>query len=198
MPIKVSTHSRLKAAGFHLLRRAVCTGVSTHSRLKAAGGQRRCPRRRRAVSTHSRLKAAGPGKTWFCHCSYVSTHSRLKAAGRAIESDWRHDESFNTQPPEGGWLTVDSELPEVQVSTHSRLKAAGSFISLSDSALPVSTHSRLKAAGFPSWILGVTWLCFNTQPPEGGWFHLNKTHITIKGFNTQPPEGGWRLPPPPP
>ena len=33
----------------------------------------------------------------------------------------------------------------------------------------VSTHSRPKAAGpiFP--ITSKLWLCFNTQPPEGGW-----------------------------
>ena len=55
--------------------------------------------------------------------------------------------------------------------------------------------------------------CFNTQPPEGGWFTRNKdtlvlivsTHSRLKAagidvnvimirficFNTQPPEGGW-------
>ena len=33
--------------------------VSTHSRLKAAGWLRRCPCQRFGVSTHSRLKAAG-------------------------------------------------------------------------------------------------------------------------------------------
>ena len=32
---------------------------------------------------------------------------------------------------------------------------------------------------------------FNTQPPEGGWIHL-QLHLRMKdGFNTQPPEGGW-------
>ena len=36
-------------------------------------------------------------------------------------------------------------------------------------------------------------LCFNTQPPEGGWhadFHLRRF---CSSFNTQPPEGGWTV-----
>ena len=45
--VKVSTHSRLKAAGLYLLLSANCLRVSTHSRLKAAGavcavGRRGC------------------------------------------------------------------------------------------------------------------------------------------------------------
>ena len=34
-------------------------------------------------------------------------------------------------------------------------------------------------------------MCFNSQPPEGGWsFDLN-TIVLSSGFNSQPPEGGW-------
>ena len=33
----------------------------------------------------------------------------------------------------------------------------------------VSTHSRPKAAGKPIPNQTVNSLCFNTQPPEGGW-----------------------------
>ena len=32
---------------------------------------------------------------------------------------------------------------------------------------------------------------FNTQPPEGGWFHQDHPHYKANSFNTQPPEGGW-------
>ena len=35
--------------------------------------------------------------------------------------------------------------------------------------------------------------CFNTQPPEGGWFSTNDITSVKTSFNTQPPEGGWRL-----
>ena len=60
----------------------------------------------------------------------------------------REFRSFNTQPPEGGWVLLTSLSVELSaVSTHSRLKAAG-----------------YSATGRPSRIR-----CFNTQPPEGGW-----------------------------
>ena len=57
--------------------------------------------------------------------------------------------SFNTQPPEGGWLNPSFLKPSPRdVSTHSRLKAAGkSFAIMRAPSWQVSTHSRLKAAG---------------------------------------------------
>ena len=56
----------------------------------------------------------------------VSTHSRLKAAGKIAFQDGMSDGSFNTQPPEGGWLSqIKQAISADDVSTHSRLKAAG-------------------------------------------------------------------------
>ena len=40
---------------------------------------------------------------------------------------------------------------------------------------------------------GGVMLCFNTQPPEGGWFKQNIFNVAYSCFNTQPPEGGWHL-----
>ena len=34
-------------------------------------------------------------------------------------------------------------------------------------------------------------VCFNTQPPEGGWFKCSVRCPYTQRFNTQPPEGGW-------
>ena len=34
--------------------------------------------------------------------------------------------------------------------------------------------------------------CFNTQPPEGGWFNSKSKPFKTNCFNTQPPEGGWQ------
>ena len=34
-------------------------------------------------------------------------------------------------------------------------------------------------------------ICFNTQPPEGGWAATATEVVGSNGFNTQPPEGGW-------
>ena len=77
----------------------------------------------------------------------VSTHSRPKAAVR-ITLPLCTPKSFNTQPPEGGWLKqAFFTCQKPTVSTHSRLKAAGLF---SDGLFYlgiVSTHSRPKAAG---------------------------------------------------
>ena len=80
---------------------------------------------------------------------------------------------FNTQPPEGGWVTGQRQAIQDQiVSTHSCLKAAGQPSAKEQKQLQVSTHSRLKAAGsiffgFSFFIFG-----FNTQPPEGGWMTM--------------------------
>ena len=36
--------------------------------------------------------------------------------------------------------------------------------------------------------------CFNTQPPEGGWYCKRYVRIDASFcFNTQPPEGGWAV-----
>ena len=69
----------------------------------------------------------------------------------------------------GAWFSV-------HVSTHSRLKAAGRHWISIHLGIGVSTHSRLKAAGnaiaFNDFII----VCFNTQPPEGGW--LFRSHLS--------------------
>ena len=79
--------------------------------------------------------------------------------------------------------------------------------------MKVSTHSRPKAAGKASRYRSSPSECFNTQPPEGGWFlirwhiaqmmvsthsrpkaagdGIHKTLTDLYSFNTQPPEGGW-------
>ena len=59
----------------------VLAEVSTHSRLKAAGWRASFKVIDNMVSTHSRLKAAGRLHRPACVCLDVSTHSRLKAAG---------------------------------------------------------------------------------------------------------------------
>ena len=121
---------------------------------------------------------------------------------------------FNTQPPEGGWFTVDIGGWPATVSTHSRPKAAGTdagpafvrIVAFQHTAarrrlaaigaeifgvIVVSTHSRPKAAGVTSSMSGMPKLCFNTQPPEGGWIPSLGGTRWNHCFNTQPPEGGW-------
>ena len=83
------------------------------------------------VSTHSRPKAAGKSPAMLCGSTIVSTHSRPKAAGLTRLCGYQSHQSFNTQPPEGGWdsTNIAAALERI-VSTHSRPKAAGLSISL--------------------------------------------------------------------
>ena len=129
----------------------------------------------------------------------VSTHSRPKAAGRNRAVLFAAQHGFNTQPPEGGWLLFTSLLfffylfqhtaarrrlvgiiakiiLKLVVSTHSRPKAAGSSCMHQKYCRHVSTHSRPKAAGYSNVLTCRTPLCFNTQPPEGGWYHHSRAN----------------------
>ena len=58
----------------------------------------------------------------------VSTHSRPKAAGAAVINTEMIHESFNSQPPEGGWSEAAWLASLKGVSTHSRPKAAGKML----------------------------------------------------------------------
>ena len=80
--------------------------------------------------------------------------------------------SFNTQPPEGGWVNAqDMDLNQIIVSTHSRPKAAG--------------VARVQAGGSVQ--------SFNTQPPEGGWLAeaeklVNRIRVST---HSRPKAAGW-------
>ena len=79
--------------------------------------------------------------------------------------------SFNTQPPEGGWMWT------VWHETRSRLFQH------------TAARRRLGPKAGASVIEN---LCFNTQPPEGGWGPFPAQRFDAwRSFNTQPPEGGW-------
>ena len=123
--------------------------VSTHSRPKAAGAARI-----ETLETEMRFNTQPPEGGWlplvqvnrlltkFQHTAArrrlgfsiltntfnvaVSTHSRPKAAGRHLRLLANRPLSFNTQPPEGGWVEKYKGIPPYKVSTHSRPKAAGS------------------------------------------------------------------------
>ena len=100
------------------------------------------------VSTHSRPKAAGffiLTKSFF---PSVSTHSRPKAAGDVGRQCTNTSAGFNTQPPEGGWLTFDS--CSIDLSCFNTQPPEGGWlptICTYGALLTVSTHSRPKAAG---------------------------------------------------
>ena len=97
----------------------------------------------------------------------VSTHSRPKAAVFLFESISSRLASFNTQPPEGGWVCKPPSFCTPLVSTHSRPKAAGGapLIKLNVDVFQHTAARRRLASAYAPRVLPNR---FNTQPPEGG------------------------------
>ena len=140
----VSTHSRPKAAGF-LLVWAWVFGVFQHT---AA---------RRRLDKAAMLKAENP---LFQH---TAARRRLGLAdGDLIEvtEAFQHTAArrrlghtadtfaqlvgFNTQPPEGGWMSASTELDRYIVSTHSRPKAAGTAPAHPIQCWPLFQHTAAR------------------------------------------------------
>ena len=190
-PICVSTHSRPKAAGdWFVGSEKVVLFQHTAARRRLGVGfllpfspllfQHTAARRR--LGAFETLTTAG---------SEVSTHSRPKAAGFVQFDKFDVGGSFNTQPPEGGWLRYMSrETREKIVSTHSRPKAAGPNLLIFKHLLPVSTHSRPKAAGDGRTISAKELQVSTHSRPKAAGTRQPMLRAQ-KSFNTQPPEGGW-------
>ena len=164
--------------------------VSTHSRLKAAGTPHTIARTIAVVSTHSRPKAAGSRIRPSEPAARVSTHSRPKAAGWPTASSSPTNTSFNTQPPEGGWEADRSDWHPPYVSTHSRPKAAGAISMIAHTDRQFQHTAARRRLGLQSTKTSPR-RGFNTQPPEGGWSIATFAATCPFCFNTQPPEGGW-------
>ena len=89
-------------------------------------------------------------------------------------------------------MFTQSDWLDLVVSTHSRPKAAGLPLLLKSPLLYVSTHSRPKAAGFVSRLCIILSMCFNTQPPEGGWkIALNMAHEDYVSTHSRPKAAGF-------
>ena len=126
--LRVSTHSRPKAAGW-----SICFEFGNSSSFNTQppeggwqpnhvlparpacfntqppeGGwdKNLCTSLTNSVSTHSRPKAAGKAAAAKAKAAEVSTHSRPKAAGHGARRKKTRPPSFNTQPPEGGWIPL--------------------------------------------------------------------------------------------
>ena len=100
--------------------------------------------------------------------------------------------SFNTQPPEGGWVNRLPLFPtNMIVSTHSRLKAAGTYHYHRPRGFSVSTHSRLKAAGLNNFRLHQVFAVSTHSRLKAAGFCVGQSIANFFSFNTQPPEGGW-------
>ena len=88
--------------------------------------------------------------------------------------------------PTGAILVID-------VSTHSRPKAAGYEQKNQHYRALVSTHSRPKAAGWGTFAPAGRGLFQHTAARRRLVFSTVTTILLIC-FNTQPPEGGWKQP----
>ena len=77
----------------------------------------------------------------------VSTHSRPKAAGAAVINTEMIHESFNSQPPEGGWAPA-----------HRGRSCTSSFNSQPPEGGWEISSKTARSTG-----------SFNSQPHEGGW-----------------------------
>ena len=121
--------------------------VSTHSRPKAAGSLLIINRNfDRFQHTAARRRL---GRNLFVSrlAQTVSTHSRPKAAGRYYLAAGRCECSFNTQPPEGGWIC------------HNRRGIGRAGFNTQP---PEGGWTKRNA-------VYLSCVSFNTQPPEGGW-----------------------------
>ena len=78
------------------------------------------------------------------------------------------------------------------VSTHSRPKAAGQFKGKKALLELVSTHSRPKAAGITQLAARITDLVSTHSRPKAAGQQLGNHALPVVCFNTQPPEGGWQ------
>ena len=100
---------------------------------------------------------------------------------------------FNTQPPEGGWLSVP--MPSAVIRSAFQHTAARRRLGRGSAqflrALTVSTHSRPKAAGFAGAVVVVVDFKFQHTAARRRLDPIRRLRSAASCFNTQPPEGGW-------
>ena len=98
---------------------------------------------------------------------------------------------FNTQPPEGGWINQvdlkDGLMMFQHTAARRRLGLYCHFYAIFQRFQHTAARRRLGRARARRQVC----LCFNTQPPEGGWIFIAAIDNQLDSFNTQPPEGGW-------
>ena len=146
--------------------------VSTHSRPKAAGNQFITACENILVSTHSRPKAAGevivPLRAILNRFQLTAARRRLGVAKPPMPTQ---PGCFNSQPPEGGWSRrCGGSCGSGMFQLTAARRRLGSYRPTPGNTQSVSTHSRPKAAGFYRVSARYFLACFNSQPPEGGWW----------------------------
>ena len=100
---------------------------------------------------------------------------------------------FNTQPPEGGWFQSVISLDSYKGFQHT---AARRRLACTKSGrwpkTTVSTHSRPKAAGVMAVVKVQTVVVSTHSRPKAAGLAYLVSAMMVFSFNTQPPEGGWK------
>ena len=130
----------------------------------------------RIVSTHSRPKAAGKSKSSPSCSSLKFQHTaarrrlglfeRVFTAGQVV---FQHTAARRRLV----WQ-VEHVRRSSFVSTHSRPKAAGKT-NYSSARASMFQHTAARRRLDPKCLSVYLNICFNTQPPEGGW-HCHMVH----------------------
>ena len=122
-----------------------------------------------------------------------SFNTQPPEGGWIIGNQWiTGEQGFNTQPPEGGWLS-DAEYQVVKnmfqhTAARRRLVLSTIYQHLFNR---VSTHSRPKAAGqFIHDEYEGSIVSTHSRPKAAGSL-CPSFSVRPTSFNTQPPEGGW-------
>ena len=107
-------------------------------------------------------------KTSTSSSRFQHTAARRRLAGTTCTKEKMLSVSTHSRPKAAGLKEIDLEQ-KIWVSTHSRPKAAGqeAVLIIATQRLFQHTAARRRLDGFsrPSSCT----ICFNTQPPEGGW-----------------------------
>ena len=167
--------------------------VSTHSRPKAAGACGQSGIQSKTFQhTAARRRLACLVFVGAVH-AFVSTHSRPKAAGFDGPFPIACIERFNTQPPEGGWLSGRSWQPEQDAFQHTaaRRRLELYLVVCVHQQLFQHTAARRRLAERPVVATGTGRFQHTAARRRlaGTPARQSRNH----GFNTQPPEGGWQV-----
>ena len=168
---KPSFNTQPPEGGWDISALAYCSlTVSTHSRPKAAGSSTELRRAARGMFQHTaarrrldRLPASYRGEIEFQHTAArrrLGGGSFSGGAGSSFntqppEGGWVHAQRpnprghcFNTQPPEGGWFRAGLARSACEVFQHTAARRRLVLSGWGSSGVwYVSTHSRPKAAG---------------------------------------------------
>ena len=173
----------------------------------------KCSQRKLEVSTHSHPKVAATAAIIVLVCNRfqhtatrrwlhlnrfyinfslcVSTHSHPKVAATPKELADAVSDSFNTQPPEGGCVQIQTCLPHSE-GFNTQPPEGGCFADIDDHSnfINVSTHSHPKVAavGWKTWHAAL--ILFQHTATRRWLLQYLRIRIKIDCFNTQPPEGG--------